>query len=209
MGFITSNCFVKVRYKLLCQIKKCPKCLKTRVKKNGKRSGIQTYKCLICGCKFQNKRRKSNLEKDFLSQYIWQRQTYSDLAKKYNENLLVLNAIAAHHGDVEPTSPIAVLVQTANEMSISRPGARREAIENFVKRLQDMEDIAISFDGVEKAYAIQAGKEIRVIVSHEKVEDTKLAQLAQDIAVKIESETEYPGQIKVVVIREFRGIEYA
>lgn len=132
-----------------------------------------------------------------------------DLVKKYNENQLVLNAIAAHHGEVEPTSPIAVLVQTANEMSISRPGARREAIENFVQRLQDMENIAISFDGVEKAYAIQAGKEIRVIVSHEKVEDTKLVQLAQDIAEKIESETEYPGQIKVVVIREFRGIEYA
>ncbi len=132
-----------------------------------------------------------------------------DLAKKYNENPIVMNAIAAHHGDVEPTSPIAVLVQTANEMSISRPGARREAIENFVQRLHDMENIAKSFDGVEQTYAIQAGKEIRVIVSHEKVDDKKLPQLAKDIADKIEKETEYPGQIKVVVIREFRGVEYA
>jgi ribonuclease Y len=132
-----------------------------------------------------------------------------DAAKKYNENPTVLNAIAAHHGDIEPTSPIAVLVQTANEISISRPGARREAIENFVQRLNDMENIAKSFDGVEQSYAIQAGKEIRVVVSHEKVEDKKLNQLAQDIAAKIEKDLEYPGQIKVVVIREFRGIEYA
>jgi ribonuclease Y len=132
-----------------------------------------------------------------------------DVAKKYNENPTVLNAIGAHHGDIEPTSPIAVLVQTANEISISRPGARREAIENFVQRLNDMENIAKSFDGVEQSYAIQAGKEISVVVSHEKVEDKKLNQMAQDIAAKIEEDLEYPGQIKVVVIREFRGIEYA
>jgi ribonuclease Y len=132
-----------------------------------------------------------------------------DVAKKFNENPVVLNAIAAHHGEVEPTSPIAVLVQTANEISTTRPGARREAIESFVNRLHDMESIAVSFDGVEQAYAIQAGKEIRVIVSHEKVDDKKLLQLAQDIVAKIENKVEYPGQIKVVVIREYRGIEYA
>jgi len=132
-----------------------------------------------------------------------------DLAKKYNENTTVLNAIAAHHGEVEALSPIAVLIQTANEMSISRPGARREAIENYVKRLHEMESIAKSFEGVNESYVIQAGKEVRVILSLEKVQDTQLSQMAQDISHKIEESIEYPGQIKVVVIREFRGIEYA
>jgi ribonuclease Y len=132
-----------------------------------------------------------------------------DIAKKYNENQIVVNAIAAHHGEVEPISPIAVLVQTANEISISRPGARREAVESFIKRLQQMEQIAASFDGVEMAYAIQAGKEIRVIVAYQIVDDPMLNQLTKDIASKIEEETEYPGQIKIVVIREFRGIDYA
>lgn len=132
-----------------------------------------------------------------------------DIAKKYNENPIVLNAIAAHHGEVEATSPLSILVQTANEISISRPGARREAIEKFVQRLYDMENIAKSFDGVEQAFAIQAGKEVRVIVSYEKVDDLRLVQLANDIANKIEQDMEYPGQIKVVVVREYRGIEYA
>lgn len=132
-----------------------------------------------------------------------------DIAKKYNENQIVMNAIAAHHGEVEHSSPLSVLVQTANEISISRPGARREAIEKFVQRLYDMEGIAKSFDGVEQAFAIQAGKEVRVIVSHEKVDDIRLVQLANDIANKIEQEMEYPGQIKVVVVREYRGIEFA
>jgi ribonuclease Y len=133
----------------------------------------------------------------------------ADIAKKFNENEIVQNAIAAHHSTVEPTSAIAVIVQIANELSKSRPGARREAVENFLKRMRQMEAIAESFDGVHHSYAIQAGKEIRIIVSHEKVDDLTLNQLAQDISKKIEEEIEYPGQIKIVVIREFRGVDYA
>jgi ribonuclease Y len=136
-------------------------------------------------------------------------QIGAEIAKKYNENPIVLNAIAAHHGDVEPNSPISVIVQTANEISSIRPGARREAIENFITRLKQMEAIAESFEGVQRSFAIQAGKEVRVIVSHDKVDDVQLNLLAQDIAKKIEEEVEYPGQIKVVVIREFRGVDFA
>jgi len=132
-----------------------------------------------------------------------------ELVKKYNEHPVVLNAIAAHHGDIEANSPISVLVQTANEISSNRPGARREVIQKFIRRLKQMEAIAESFDGVRHSYAIQAGKEIRIIVSHEKVEDSMLNQFVKDIAQKIQDEIEYPGQIKVVVIREFRGIDYA
>jgi ribonuclease Y len=102
-----------------------------------------------------------------------------------------------------------VIVQIANELSKARPGARREAVENFINRMRQMEAIAESFDGVHHSYAIQAGKEIRIIVSHEKVDDMTLHQLALDIAKKIEEEIEYPGQIKLVVIREFRGVDYA
>jgi len=133
----------------------------------------------------------------------------ADIAKKYNENDIVQNAIAAHHSTVEPNSAIAVIVQIANELSKIRPGARREAVENFINRMRQMEAIAESFDGVHHSYAIQAGKEVRVIVSHDKVDDSALNQLAQDIAKKIEEEIEYPGQIKIVVIREFRGVDYA
>lgn len=133
----------------------------------------------------------------------------SEIARKYNEHPIVQNAIAAHHGEVEPISPIAVLVSTANEISGARPGARREAIENFIKRMQEMESIALSFDGVQSAYAIQAGKEIRIIVAPEKIDDITLNQLARDIAKKIEEQIEYPSQVKVVVIREFRGIDFA
>jgi ribonuclease Y len=133
----------------------------------------------------------------------------ADIAKKFNENEVVQNAIAAHHSTVEPNSPIAVIVQIANELSKARPGARREAVENFINRMRQMEAIAESFDGVHHSFAIQAGKEVRIIVSHEKVDDLTLHQLAQDIAKKIEEEIEYPGQIKIVVIREFRGVDYA
>ncbi len=132
-----------------------------------------------------------------------------EIAKKYNEHPIVQNAIEAHHGDVEPNSPIAVLVQIANRISSSRPGARREVIENYISRLHNIEEIALSFDGVTNAYAIQAGKEVRVVVSHEKVDDVLLNQLAADICKKIETEVEFPGQIKVVVIREFRGVDLA
>lgn len=132
-----------------------------------------------------------------------------EVAKKYGEGPIVLNAIASHHEDVEPISPISILVQAADAVSGSRPGARRETLETYVKRLEGLESVATSFQGVGKAYAIQAGREIRVIVEHDKINDDLSEQLATDIAEKIQSQMEYPGQIKVTVIREYRAIEYA
>lgn len=132
-----------------------------------------------------------------------------DLAKKYKESKNVVNCIAAHHGDVEPKTIEAVLVQAADAISGARPGARRETGTNYIKRLEQLEHIATSFQGVEKSYAIQAGREIRVMVKPDQVDDNKALFLAKDIAKKIEAELEYPGQIKVNVIREWRAVEYA
>ncbi len=136
-------------------------------------------------------------------------QIGADLAKKYKENANIVNAIMAHHGDVEPKTIEAVLIQAADAISGARPGARREMGTNYVKRLEKLEEISSSFHGVEKSYAIQAGREVRVIVKPEQVDDAQALFLAKDIAKKIEAELEYPGQIKVNVIREFRGVEYA
>ena len=136
-------------------------------------------------------------------------QIGADLAKKFKENANIVNAIMAHHGDVEPKTIEAVLIQAADAISGARPGARREMGSNYVKRLERLEEIASSFNGVEKSYAIQAGREVRVIVKPEQVDDAQALFLAKDIAKKIETELEYPGQIKVNVIREFRGVEYA
>lgn len=136
-------------------------------------------------------------------------QLGADIAKKFKENAMIVNAIMAHHGDVEPKTIEAVLVQAADAISGARPGARRETGSNYVKRLEKLEEIASSFHGVEKSYAIQAGREVRVIVKPDQVDDAKALFLAKDIAKKIESELEYPGQIKVNVIREFRSVEYA
>ena len=136
-------------------------------------------------------------------------QIGADLAKKYKENANIVNAIMAHHGDVEPKTIEAVLIQAADAISGARPGARRETGSNYVKRLEKLEAIASGFNGVEKSFAIQAGREVRVIVKPEQVDDAQALFLAKDIAKKIESELEYPGQIKVNVIREFRGVEYA
>ena len=130
-------------------------------------------------------------------------------AKKYKENPVVINAIEAHHGDVEPKSTVAFLVQAADAISAARPGARRENVENYIKRLEKLEEIANSFSGVEKSYAIQAGREIRIMVKPEMVNDDQTIIMAQDIVKKIENELDYPGQIKVHVIRESRAIEYA
>ncbi|MBN2357631.1 ribonuclease Y [candidate division KSB1 bacterium] len=132
-----------------------------------------------------------------------------EIAKKYGEGPIVQNAIASHHEDVEVISPISILVQAADAISGSRPGARRETLETYVKRLESLETVAKSFAGVGKAYAIQAGREVRVIVEHEKIDDAMAEQLATDLAEKIQSEMEYPGQIKVTVIREVRVIDYA
>lgn len=132
-----------------------------------------------------------------------------ELAKKYKEKHIVCNAIGAHHEDIEMESPIAVLVQAADSISGARPGARRESLENYVKRLQKLEEIAMGFEGVAKTFAIQAGREIRVIVEPEKVDDVLADQTAFDIAQKIENEMEYPGQIKVTVVRERRSVAIA
>lgn len=133
----------------------------------------------------------------------------AEIAKKYKENPIVVNAIACHHEDVEPISPISILVQAADAISGSRPGARRETLEGYVKRLQKLEQLAESFSGVVKTYAIQAGREVRVMVEHEQIDDAMADQLSSDIAEKIQAEMEYPGQIKVTVIREYRSIDYA
>ena len=133
----------------------------------------------------------------------------AELARKCNESGRVIHAIEAHHGEVVPHTVVAVLIQAADALSAARPGARRETLESYVKRLQKLEEVADSFAGVDKAYAIQAGREIRVIVQHEAVDDVGAGQLAKDIAKKLEEELEYPGQIKVTAIRETRAVEYA
>jgi len=131
------------------------------------------------------------------------------LCKKYKETDIILNAVEAHHGDVEPNNIIAVIVQAADAISAARPGARRETLESYIKRLQKLESIADSFEGVEKSFAIQAGRELRIIIIPDEVDDPGLTILARDVAKRIEEELEYPGQIKVNLIRETRAIEYA
>ena len=132
-----------------------------------------------------------------------------ELAKKYKENPVVINAIEAHHGDVEPQTVIACLVQAADAISAARPGARRENVENYIRRLEKLEELTSSFPGVEKSYAIQAGREVRIMVKPEEVTEDNMILLARELAKKIESELEYPGQIKVNVIRETKATEYA
>ena len=132
-----------------------------------------------------------------------------DIARKYKENKDVIHAIEAHHNDVEPRTIIAMIVQAADAISAARPGARREDLDNYIKRLQKLEEISESFDGVEKAYAIQAGREIRIMVKPEEVNDEQMVLVARDIVKKIEAELEYPGQIKINVIRESRAIDFA
>ncbi len=132
-----------------------------------------------------------------------------EILKKFKENPLVINAVEAHHEDVEPQTLEAVLVQAADAISASRPGARRETLEAYIKRLEKLEEIADSFEGVDKSFAIQAGREVRIIVKPEKVSEAGITIMARDIAKKVESEMDYPGQIKVNVIRESRAIEYA
>jgi len=136
-------------------------------------------------------------------------QLGADLARKYKENPVVVNAVEAHHGDVEPKTIIAVLVQAADAVSAARPGARRENVENYIRRLQKLEELTGSYPGVDKAFAIQAGREVRIMVKPEVVSEDNMILLARDVAKKIESELEYPGQIKINVIRETKAVEYA
>ena len=136
-------------------------------------------------------------------------QLGADLLRKYKENPVVLNAVEAHHGDVEPKTVIAVLVQAADAISAARPGARRENVENYIRRLQKLEELTCSYPGVDKAFAIQAGREVRIMVKPEVVTEDNMILLARDIAKKIEAELEYPGQIKINVIRETKAVEYA
>ena len=132
-----------------------------------------------------------------------------DIAKKYKESAEVIHAIAAHHNDIEPQTIAAVLVQAADAISSASTGARRESVETYVKRIEKLEDIAKSFDGVDQTFAVQAGREIRVMVKPEQVNDANTVFLAKEIAQKLEDELDYPGQIKVNVIREVRSVEYA
>ena len=132
-----------------------------------------------------------------------------DIARKYKENEAVVHAIQAHHGDVEATTVVACLVQAADAISAARPGARRENLENYIKRLEKLEELANEFDGVERSFAIQAGREIRILVRPEAVNDDQMVILARDIAKKIEENMDYPGQIKVNLIRENRAVDYA
>ncbi len=136
-------------------------------------------------------------------------QIGADLAKKYRENNLVIHAIQAHHNDIEPQTIEAILIQAADAISAARPGARRETLENYIKRLEKLEEIANSFSGVEKSFAIQAGREVRIIVKPEDVTDAGAVLVAKEIVKRIENELDYPGQIKVNVIRETRSVEYA
>ena len=136
-------------------------------------------------------------------------QLGADIARKYKENPVVVNAIEAHHGDVEPKTVIAVLVQAADAVSAARPGARRENVENYIRRLQKLEELTGSYPGVDKAFAIQAGREVRIMVKPEVVSEDNMVLLARDVAKKIEAELEYPGQIKINVIRETKAVEYA
>ncbi|HKM39183.1 MAG TPA: ribonuclease Y [bacterium] len=133
----------------------------------------------------------------------------ANLARKYGESPEVVHGIAAHHGDIEPETAEAVLVQAADALSAARPGARRETLEAYIKRLETLENIANSFTGVEKSYAIQAGREVRIMVKPERIDDLGAVRLARDVVRKIETELDYPGQIKVNVIRETRAVEYA
>jgi ribonuclease Y len=136
-------------------------------------------------------------------------QLGAELCRKYKESPIVINAVESHHGDVEATSLIACLVQAADTISAARPGARRETLETYTSRLSQLEDITNSFKGVDKSFAIQAGREIRVMVVPEQISDADMVILARDISKKIESSMEYPGQIKVNVIRESRVVDYA
>ena len=133
----------------------------------------------------------------------------AEIARKNGESFEVINAIASHHADVEPKTVEAVLVQAADAISASRPGARREMLETYIKRLEKLEEIANSFEGVEKSYAIQAGREIRIIVNPEEIDDYMAQKISRDISLKVEKNIDYPGQIKVMVIRETRSVEYA
>ncbi len=133
----------------------------------------------------------------------------ANLCRKYGENAVIINAVEAHHGDVDPETAIAVIVQAADTVSAARPGARRETLETYIKRLQKLEEIATSFKGVDKSYAIQAGREVRIMVVPEEVDDNGLVLLARDVTKRIENDLEYPGQIKVSIIRETRATEYA
>lgn len=133
----------------------------------------------------------------------------TELARKYKENPIVVNAIASHHGDVEPESVIAVIVAAADALSSARPGARNESMENYIKRLRDLEEIATSFDGVQNSYVLQAGREIRIMVQPTKVSDDEVTILAHKVREKIEGNLDYPGNIKVTVIRELRAVDYA
>ena len=132
-----------------------------------------------------------------------------ELCKKFKESPLIVNAVAAHHGDVEPESLIAVIIQAADTISAARPGARRETLDTYTNRIQQLEEITNDFEGVDKSFAVQAGREVRVMVLPDRINDDQMVILARDISKRIQDEMKYPGQIKVNVIRESRAVDYA
>ena len=132
-----------------------------------------------------------------------------EIARKMGEDPRVVNAIGAHHNDIEPTTLEAIIVQIADAISAARPGARKETIDNYIKRLENLENVALQFDGIEKAYAIQAGRELRILVNSDQINDEKAAELCRQITKKIETDLRYPGRIRVTIIRETRIVEYA
>ena len=148
-------------------------------------------------------------EVDRLQDILYYRALGVELARKYKESENIIHAIEAHHNDVEPRTIVACLVQAADAVSAARPGARRENLENYIKRLEKLEEITSSYPGVEKSYAIQAGREVRVMVKPEQVSEDQMVILARELAHRIENELEYPGQIKVHVLRETKAVEYA
>jgi ribonuclease Y len=133
----------------------------------------------------------------------------ADIARRYNKSPLLVNAVGSHHGEEEPQSVEAVLVAAADAISGARPGARRESLETYVKRIKALEDVASSFQGIGECYAIQAGREIRIVVKPEQIDDLGILRLSKDVARKVEENLEYPGQIKVTVIRETRAVDFA
>ncbi|MBR4683245.1 MAG: HD domain-containing protein, partial [Spirochaetia bacterium] len=132
-----------------------------------------------------------------------------EIARKMGEDPRVVNAIGAHHNDIEPTTLEAIIVQIADAISAARPGARKETIDNYIKRLENLENVALQFEGIEKAYAIQAGRELRILVNSDQINDEKAAELCRQITKKIETDLRYPGRIRVTIIRETRIVEYA
>ena len=193
---------------------KCKWCGSTDIMKYGLRKGVQEYTCQKCGRKFIAKdapyKKQSTGEQIGASlAMFYDGLSFPDIARQLGVSEEVINCIAGHHGEEEQQCLEAILVEAADAISGARPGARRESLESYLKRVKALEEVADSFDGVDQAYAIQAGREIRIMVKPEEIDDLAAIRLSKNIAKKVEETLEYPGQIKVIVIRETRAVEHA